>query len=77
MWLWLVGFIVEMVRVCGAGLSDHMTDRLSCGLQGRYFSESLYKEGDVIIGGLFPVHNEAPAPDHAFTEMQHGARCQG
>ncbi|XP_056092314.1 extracellular calcium-sensing receptor-like [Rhinichthys klamathensis goyatoka] len=69
MWLWLVGFIVEMVRVCGVGLS--------CGLQGRYFSESLYKEGDVIIGGLFPVHNEAPAPNHAFTEMQHGARCQG
>lgn len=69
MWLWLVGFIVEMARVCGAGLS--------CVLQGRYFSESLYKEGDVIIGGLFPVHNEAPAPDHAFTEIQQGAHCQG
>ncbi|KAI2653715.1 Extracellular calcium-sensing receptor [Labeo rohita] len=68
-WLWVVRFIVEMVRVCGAGLS--------CSLQGRSVSESLYKEGDVIIGGLFPVHVEAPLPDRAFTQIQHGARCQG
>uniref|UniRef100_A0A8C1Z2D2 Extracellular calcium-sensing receptor-like n=1 Tax=Cyprinus carpio TaxID=7962 RepID=A0A8C1Z2D2_CYPCA len=50
-----MGFIVEMVSVCGAGLS--------CGLQARFVSESLYKEGDVIIGGLFPVHVEAPDVD--------------
>uniref|UniRef100_A0A673N6S0 Extracellular calcium-sensing receptor-like n=1 Tax=Sinocyclocheilus rhinocerous TaxID=307959 RepID=A0A673N6S0_9TELE len=69
MWLWVMVFIVEMVTVCGAGLS--------CGLQGRSVSESLYKEGDVIIGGLFPVHVEAREPDHAFTHTQHGSRCQG
>uniref|UniRef100_A0A672P7A8 Extracellular calcium-sensing receptor-like n=1 Tax=Sinocyclocheilus grahami TaxID=75366 RepID=A0A672P7A8_SINGR len=69
MWLWVMVFIVEMVSVCGAGLS--------CGLQGRSVSESLYKEGDVIIGGLFPVHVEAREPDHAFTHTQHGSRCQG
>uniref|UniRef100_A0A672P0S9 Extracellular calcium-sensing receptor-like n=1 Tax=Sinocyclocheilus grahami TaxID=75366 RepID=A0A672P0S9_SINGR len=66
MWLWVMVFIVEMVSVCGAGLS--------CGLQGRSVSESLYKEGDVIIGGLFPVHVEAREPDHAFTHTQHGSR---
>lgn len=69
MWLWVVGFIVEMVSVCSAGLS--------CGLQGRFVSESLYKEGDIIIGGLFPVHVEAPEPYHAFTQIQHLSRCQG
>ncbi|XP_056092304.1 extracellular calcium-sensing receptor-like [Rhinichthys klamathensis goyatoka] len=69
MWLWLVRFIVEMDRVCDASLT--------CSLQDRFVSESLYREGDVIIGGLFPVHVESPEPDHAFTEIQHGARCQG
>uniref|UniRef100_A0A9J8BWQ1 G-protein coupled receptors family 3 profile domain-containing protein n=1 Tax=Cyprinus carpio carpio TaxID=630221 RepID=A0A9J8BWQ1_CYPCA len=69
MWFWVGVFIVEMARVRGTGLS--------CGLQGRSVSESLYKEGDVIIGGLFPVHVEAPEPDHAFTHIQHGSRCQG
>uniref|UniRef100_A0A672P0K7 Extracellular calcium-sensing receptor-like n=1 Tax=Sinocyclocheilus grahami TaxID=75366 RepID=A0A672P0K7_SINGR len=69
MWLWVMGFIVEMVSVCGAGLS--------CGLQARFVSESLYKEGDVIIGGLFPVHVEAPEPYHAFTQIKHISRCQG
>jgi len=67
--LWLVRFIVEMDRVCDAGLT--------CSMQNRFVSESLYREGDVIIGGLFPVHVESPEPDHAFTEIQHGARCQG
>lgn len=69
MQLWIVGLIGKMVSVCST--------ELSCGLQGRVISESLYKEGDVIIGGLFPVHNEAPVPDHAFTQIQHGSRCQG
>ncbi|XP_051580754.1 extracellular calcium-sensing receptor-like [Myxocyprinus asiaticus] len=69
MWLWVVGFIAETVRVWGAGLS--------CGLRRISVSESLYKEGDVIIGGLFPVHTEAPEPEHAYNQMQRGARCQG
>ncbi|KAA0714809.1 Extracellular calcium-sensing receptor [Triplophysa tibetana] len=67
-WLWVVGLVVEMVRVCGAGLS--------CGLWGRSVSESLYKEGDVIIGGLFPVHFEAPEPEYDFIRLQKGAQCQ-
>ncbi|XP_056622664.1 extracellular calcium-sensing receptor-like [Triplophysa dalaica] len=57
-----------MVSVCGAGLS--------CGLWGRSLSESLYKEGDVIIGGLFPVHFEAPEPEHDFKRLQKGSQCQ-
>ncbi|KAL1256528.1 hypothetical protein QQF64_012073 [Cirrhinus molitorella] len=58
-----------MIQVCVAGQS--------CSLQGRSVSESLYKEGDVIIGGLFPVHVESPDSDHAFTHIQHGSRCHG
>ncbi len=69
MWLWVVGFIAEMVSVRGACLS--------CSLQGRFVSERLYKGGDVIIGGLFPVHVEAPEPYHAFTQIKHISRCQG
>ncbi|XP_056622663.1 extracellular calcium-sensing receptor-like [Triplophysa dalaica] len=57
-----------MVSVCGAGLS--------CGLWGTSVSESLYKEGDVIIGGLFPVHLEAPETEHDFIRFQRGEHCK-
>ncbi|KAA0714810.1 Extracellular calcium-sensing receptor [Triplophysa tibetana] len=57
-----------MVSVCSSGLS--------CGLWGRSVSESLYKEGDVIIGGLFPVHVEAPEPEHDFIRFQRGEHCK-
>ncbi|KAL7870357.1 hypothetical protein SRHO_G00078540 [Serrasalmus rhombeus] len=66
-WLWILGLLAGPVWVRSLGLS--------CTLQSRSISGSLYKEGDVIIGGLFPVHSIAPAPDYAFTQRQTG-RCQ-
>ncbi|KAI4875127.1 hypothetical protein NFI96_025533 [Prochilodus magdalenae] len=65
-WLWALGL---------AGMVWVRTLGLSCTLQSRSISGSLYKEGDVVIGGLFPVHIIAPAPDHLFTQRQTG-RCQ-
>ncbi|NP_001038510.1 olfactory receptor CS1 [Danio rerio] len=58
-----------MVRVCNANPT--------CSLKKSFVSESLYKDGDVIIGGLFPVHVQSPVPDPAFTQQQHGSNCQG
>ncbi|XP_060778989.1 extracellular calcium-sensing receptor-like [Neoarius graeffei] len=46
-------------------------------MQTRPISGSLYREGDVIIGGLFPVHFSAPEPDQMFTQRVQGARCRG
>ncbi|XP_026783411.3 extracellular calcium-sensing receptor [Pangasianodon hypophthalmus] len=39
-------------------------------------SRSLYKEGDVIIGGLFPIYVEAPEPDQMFIQRVQGSHCQ-
>ncbi|XP_036441620.1 extracellular calcium-sensing receptor-like [Colossoma macropomum] len=66
-WLWALGLLAGPVWVHSLGLS--------CTLQSRSISGSLYKEGDVILGGLFPVHTIAPAPDYVFTQRQRG-RCQ-
>uniref|UniRef100_A0A3B1K7X1 G-protein coupled receptors family 3 profile domain-containing protein n=1 Tax=Astyanax mexicanus TaxID=7994 RepID=A0A3B1K7X1_ASTMX len=41
---------------------------LSCTLQSRSISGSMYKEGDVIIGGLFPIHFKPPEPYQTFTQ---------
>ncbi|KAL7870261.1 hypothetical protein SRHO_G00077580 [Serrasalmus rhombeus] len=67
-WLWTLGLLAGPVWVCSLGLS--------CALQSRAISGSLYKEGDVIIGGLFPVHFEGPEPDHKFTQRVQAGHCQ-
>ncbi|KAL7879121.1 hypothetical protein AOLI_G00100950 [Acnodon oligacanthus] len=67
-WLWALGLLAGPVWVHSLGLS--------CALQSRSISGSLYKEGDVIIGGLFPVHIEAPEPDHTFTQRVQDGRCR-
>ncbi|XP_028817551.1 extracellular calcium-sensing receptor-like [Denticeps clupeoides] len=48
----------------------------SCRLQWTPVSDSLYRDGDIIIGGLFPVHNDAPEPDQMFTQRMSRAPCQ-
>ncbi|GAA6092976.1 extracellular calcium-sensing receptor-like [Tachysurus ichikawai] len=66
-WLWALGLLTGPVWVNSVGLI--------CTLQSRPISGSLYKEGNVIIGGLFPVHFHAPDPDQMFTQRVQGARC--
>ncbi|KAG9273380.1 extracellular calcium-sensing receptor-like [Astyanax mexicanus] len=68
-WLWTIGFLVGPVWVHSLGLSCAQ-------LQSRSVSGSLYKEGDVIIGGLFAVNFKAPEPDHKFTERVPAGHCQ-
>lgn len=67
-WLWALGFLIWPIWVHSVGLS--------CTLQTRPISRSLYKKGDVIIGGLFPVYVQAPEPDHMFIQRLQGRRCQ-
>lgn len=68
-WLWALALMTGPVWVHSV--------RLLCTLQTRPISGTLYKEGDVIIGGLFPVHFNAPEPDQMFTQRLQGARCRG
>ncbi|XP_053479663.1 extracellular calcium-sensing receptor-like [Ictalurus furcatus] len=67
-WLWALGFLIWPIWVNSVGLS--------CTLQTRPISRSLYKKGDVIIGGLFPIYVEAPEPDHMFIQRVQGSHCQ-
>uniref|UniRef100_A0A3B4CA75 G-protein coupled receptors family 3 profile domain-containing protein n=1 Tax=Pygocentrus nattereri TaxID=42514 RepID=A0A3B4CA75_PYGNA len=59
-WLWTLGLLAGLFWARSLGVCYI--------LQSRSVSESLYKDGDVIIGGLFPVHLEPPEPDHTFTQ---------
>ncbi|XP_066540563.1 extracellular calcium-sensing receptor-like [Hoplias malabaricus] len=68
-WLWVIGLLTGLLFMHSLGLS--------CTLQSRSISGSLYKEGDVIIGGLFPVHLEVPEPDHTFTQRVQAGSCRG
>lgn len=37
----------------------------------------LAMDGDVILGGLFPLHYITPKPDHVFTDQPQVQRCSG
>ncbi|XP_035240476.1 extracellular calcium-sensing receptor-like isoform X1 [Anguilla anguilla] len=67
-WLWLWVLLV-LGAVCGLAES-------SCQLLETLTSQSLYKEGDVIIGGLFPVHLQPPEPSLDFTQRAALLQCQ-
>ncbi|XP_061072503.1 extracellular calcium-sensing receptor-like [Conger conger] len=67
-WLWL-WVSLDFGAVCGTAGS-------SCKLLDTLIAQSLYKEGDVIIGGLFPIHLQAPEPNLDFTQRASTWRCQ-
>uniref|UniRef100_A0A8C9VNM2 Olfactory receptor C family, s2 n=1 Tax=Scleropages formosus TaxID=113540 RepID=A0A8C9VNM2_SCLFO len=64
-WLWLLCF-------CLAG--GQTLEEPPCRLLGARVSGALEQPGDVVIGGLFPIHLRAPEPDTQFTERA-ACRC--
>ncbi|MCI4378953.1 hypothetical protein PGIGA_G00222220 [Pangasianodon gigas] len=48
-----------------------------CWRMGEFDPNVLEMDGDVILGGLFPLHYIAPKPDHVFTERPQVQRCSG
>ncbi|TSK38412.1 Extracellular calcium-sensing receptor [Bagarius yarrelli] len=48
-----------------------------CQRIGEFDSHALELDGDVILGGLFPMHYQAPEPDHVFTDRPQFQRCSG
>ncbi|XP_030600114.1 extracellular calcium-sensing receptor-like [Archocentrus centrarchus] len=49
----------------------------SCQLQGQFHLNGMHKSGDVILGGLFPVHLFSSVPDLSFTSEPQQPTCQG
>ncbi|XP_041733036.2 extracellular calcium-sensing receptor-like [Coregonus clupeaformis] len=47
----------------------------ACRLMAKPVSGSVYRAGDVVIGGLFPIHVEAPLPEQEFRSITGNATC--
>lgn len=48
-----------------------------CWIMGEFDSHVLEMDGDVILGGLFPLHYVASKPDQVFTDQPQVQRCSG
>nr|XP_029529755.1 extracellular calcium-sensing receptor-like [Oncorhynchus nerka] len=47
----------------------------ACRLEAKPVSGSVYRAGDVVIGGLFPIHVEAPLPEQEFRSIKGNSTC--
>lgn len=50
--------------------------REPCQLMVKSVPGSIYQAGDVVIGGLFPVHEKAPQPELGFRSEKVNAACE-
>ncbi|KAM4628225.1 extracellular calcium-sensing receptor-like [Polymixia lowei] len=66
-WLWLL--------CCLRGLAEGLGGGGPCRLMAEPVSGSVFQAGDVVIGGLFPVHVGAPAPELDFQRKKANASC--
>uniref|UniRef100_A0A8C2WK15 Olfactory receptor C family, r1 n=1 Tax=Cyclopterus lumpus TaxID=8103 RepID=A0A8C2WK15_CYCLU len=72
--LLLVGLVG---RQLGLRVGLQCVETVSCSRWGTPDSQSLLKDGDVVIGGLFTLHYEPPAIDNDFTQLPHYKPCTG
>uniref|UniRef100_A0A3P8YRS4 G-protein coupled receptors family 3 profile domain-containing protein n=1 Tax=Esox lucius TaxID=8010 RepID=A0A3P8YRS4_ESOLU len=71
-WLWLLWFLPVHGSVWGLAADN---GKRSCWLMGKSVSGSVYQAGDVVIGGLFPIHDGAPLPEQDFRSIEENATC--
>ncbi|XP_017570934.2 extracellular calcium-sensing receptor [Pygocentrus nattereri] len=70
--------VCELVLLALFLLFVHRAESLeSCRRLGEFVPQVLEVDGDVILGGLFPLHYMAPEPDHTFTDRAKFKRCSG
>lgn len=48
-----------------------------CELFGRFDMASLFKQGDIMIGGIFPVFNKEISSTSLYKNKPPGAKCAG
>lgn len=48
-----------------------------CGLFGGFDMPSLFKQGDIMIGGIFPVFNKEISSTSTFEREPPGVKCEG
>uniref|UniRef100_A0AAZ1XMF4 G-protein coupled receptors family 3 profile domain-containing protein n=1 Tax=Oreochromis aureus TaxID=47969 RepID=A0AAZ1XMF4_OREAU len=72
---YLLLFILLYSYFCYAMSSSVFTS--SCQLQGQFHLNIMHKTGDVILGGLFPVHFFSSVPDLSFASEPQQPSCHG
>ncbi|XP_055737002.1 extracellular calcium-sensing receptor-like [Salvelinus fontinalis] len=70
-WLWLL----YCLHVPGSVWGLDGVGEGACRLIAKPVSGSVYRAGDVVIGGLFPIHVEAPLPEQEFRSINGNATC--
>uniref|UniRef100_A0A3Q3MGU6 Olfactory receptor C family, n1 n=1 Tax=Mastacembelus armatus TaxID=205130 RepID=A0A3Q3MGU6_9TELE len=67
-----------MLRLILLSLSVlHPNTVSSCELFGRFHMPSLFKQGDIMIGGIFPVFNKEISNTYTFEKEPPGVKCAG
>nr|XP_029529918.1 extracellular calcium-sensing receptor-like [Oncorhynchus nerka] len=70
-WLWLL----YCLHVPGSVWGLDGGGEGACRLEAKPVSGSVYRAGDVVIGGLFPIHVEAPLPEQEFRSINGNSTC--
>ncbi|XP_073342381.1 extracellular calcium-sensing receptor-like [Pagrus major] len=72
--LLLVGLVG---RQLGLRVGLQVVQTVTCSQWGTPSNQGLFRDGDVVIGGLFSLHYHPPAIDHDFTQLPHYKPCTG
>uniref|UniRef100_A0A3Q3KBI3 G-protein coupled receptors family 3 profile domain-containing protein n=1 Tax=Monopterus albus TaxID=43700 RepID=A0A3Q3KBI3_MONAL len=73
---WRMMLICAPLLCCLAGMMQGVYGAGSCQLMVKFIPGSVYQAGDVVIGGLFPVHLMAPQPETEFQSEKVNAFCE-
>ncbi|XP_030600123.1 extracellular calcium-sensing receptor-like [Archocentrus centrarchus] len=79
MWSFLQTDLLLLILLCSyfsSALSSSLFTT-SCQWQGQFHVNGMHKSGDVILGGLFPVHFFSSIPDLSFTSKPQQPTCHG
>ncbi len=68
--------ICALPLCCLAGMIQGAYGGEPCQLMAKSIPGSIYQAGDVVIGGLFPVHVKAPQPELEFRSESVNASCE-
>ncbi|XP_067363907.1 extracellular calcium-sensing receptor-like [Channa argus] len=68
--------ICVLLLGCLSGIAQGVYGGDSCQLMVKFIPDSVYRAGDLVIGGLFPVHVKAPQPELEYQREKVNASCE-
>ncbi|MBN3308585.1 CASR protein, partial [Amia calva] len=55
----------------------YQAEESTCKLHGKLGLKRLYRNGDITVGGLFPIHTRVAVPDESFKNKPELYKCEG